>query len=116
MRTSGMMEYITPRHRATESSTTPKSVMKTMVCGYFADCALVSVAETSSSTITNPDRRSCLRRDEALARTGLSFVVIMVDRILGSPPRRKSCADLMALRLQERIRLASLGKTAESLP
>ena len=30
MRTSGMMPYITPRQIATESSTTPKSVMNTM--------------------------------------------------------------------------------------
>jgi hypothetical protein len=30
-----MIEYITPRQIATESSTTPKSVMKTIVCGYF---------------------------------------------------------------------------------
>ena len=31
------MEYITPRQIATESSTTPKSVMNTMVGGYFSD-------------------------------------------------------------------------------
>src|ERR1700722_12293063 len=31
MRTSGAMEYMTPLQRATESSTTPKSVIKTMV-------------------------------------------------------------------------------------
>ena len=39
MRTSGMIEYITPLQIATESSTTPKSVMKTIVGGYFAVCA-----------------------------------------------------------------------------
>ena len=33
MRSSGAMEYITPLQRATESSTTPKSVMKTTVDG-----------------------------------------------------------------------------------
>ena len=42
MRTSGMIEYITPRQMATESSTTPKSVMKTMVCGYLLVCAPAS--------------------------------------------------------------------------
>ena len=31
MRTSGAIEYITPLQIATESSTVPKSVMKTMV-------------------------------------------------------------------------------------
>src|SRR5579864_4151219 len=35
MRTSGMMEYITPLQIGTESSTVPKSVIKTMVGGYF---------------------------------------------------------------------------------
>src|ERR1700704_906231 len=34
MRRFGVMPYITPRQRATESSTVPKSVMKTTVGGY----------------------------------------------------------------------------------
>jgi hypothetical protein len=47
-----MTEYITPRQIATESSTTPKSVMKTMVGGYFwaASCALVHTAVASART------------------------------------------------------------------
>src|ERR1700733_1848480 len=36
IRTVGMMPYITPRHSATESSTKPKSVMNTIVGGYFS--------------------------------------------------------------------------------
>ena len=42
MRTSGMMEYITPRQSATESSTTPKSVMNTIVGGYFCAGSLAA--------------------------------------------------------------------------
>src|SRR5260370_36300203 len=34
MRTSGITEFITPRQMATESSSMPKSVMKTIVGGY----------------------------------------------------------------------------------
>jgi hypothetical protein len=52
MRTSGMMEYITPRQIATESSTVPKSVMKTMVGGYFADCE-AEIAEAQMSKASN---------------------------------------------------------------
>ena len=35
MRTLGMTEYITPLQMGTESSTVPKSVIKTIVGGYF---------------------------------------------------------------------------------
>src|SRR5882724_1232270 len=52
MRTSGMIEYITPRHSATESSTTPKSVINTIVGGYF--CAL-SAAPFLASCATSGD-------------------------------------------------------------
>src|SRR5579863_8092611 len=40
IRTVGITPYITPRHSATESSTTPKSVMNTIVGGYFASDSL----------------------------------------------------------------------------
>src|SRR5579863_7553794 len=40
IRTSGIIPYITPRHSATESSTTPKSVIKTIVGGYFRAASL----------------------------------------------------------------------------
>ena len=39
MRNSGAMEYITPLQSATESSTTPKSVIKTTVGGAFGGAA-----------------------------------------------------------------------------
>src|ERR1700723_2195777 len=52
MRTSGMIEYITPLQIATESSTTPKSVMNTIVCGYFAFCAPANGECPSSSSTT----------------------------------------------------------------
>src|ERR1700721_1960470 len=50
MRTSGMIEYITPLQIATESATPPKSVMNTIVCGYFAFCAPANGEGPSSST------------------------------------------------------------------
>src|SRR3954453_15967360 len=56
MRTVGMIPYITPRQIATESSTTPKSVMNTMVGGYFPgeslaarDCPAVASSRTAST-------------------------------------------------------------------
>src|SRR5579862_1784050 len=42
MRTDGITPYITPRQSATESSTTPKSVMNTIVGGYFASLPLAA--------------------------------------------------------------------------
>src|SRR5579872_1211723 len=60
MRTSGMIEYITPRQIATESSTTPKSVMKTIVCGYFPLCAPANV-ENISRNASNKNFSSELR-------------------------------------------------------
>src|SRR5450432_2975589 len=50
IRTSGATEYITPLQRATESSTTPKSVMKTMVGGYLlaASCATALIPNDRS--------------------------------------------------------------------
>ena len=81
MRTSGMIEYITPRQMATESSTTPKSVMKTMVCGYFSVCAAASAGGTSISTSsknTNLATRSFAPRDEVPARAGLSWIVVIM--------------------------------------
>src|SRR5436190_21867015 len=54
MRTSGMTEYITPRQMATESSSVPKSVMKTMVGAYFlarwAAMGTVRAAHSHAST------------------------------------------------------------------
>src|SRR5579871_2192133 len=56
MRASGEMEYITPRQIATESSTTPKSVMKTIVCGYFR-AASAACMGTAASKRTGHDPR-----------------------------------------------------------
>src|SRR5579864_3224743 len=51
-----MMPYITPRQIATESSSTPKSVMKTMVGGYFCAASFAAQApegESVSKRITS---------------------------------------------------------------
>ena len=60
MRKSGVIEYITPRQIATESSTVPKSVMKTtvggaLVRGAWADSVLERPSTTSSSTNTTDE-------------------------------------------------------------
>src|SRR5215469_16315728 len=57
MRTSGMMPYITPRHSATESSTRPKSVMNTIVGGYFPSA---SAARELAGGITNRNNNHTL--------------------------------------------------------
>src|SRR6476646_9043258 len=49
MRTSGRMPYITPRQIATESSSTPKSVMKTIVGGYFCVPSFAAQAWTGTA-------------------------------------------------------------------
>src|SRR5215472_5947522 len=55
MRTVGMIEYITPRQIATASSNTPKSVMKTIVGGYFSPgsalAARTNEADSARSTM-----------------------------------------------------------------
>src|SRR5579864_5983227 len=58
MRTSGMMPYITPRQMATESSTTPKSVMNTIVGGYFcaASAAQTRTGTAASTNIARPHK------------------------------------------------------------
>src|SRR5258708_7669728 len=56
MRTSGMMEYMTPRQMATASSRTPKSVMKTMVGGYF--CAGGAVANAKAHRLASKSKAS----------------------------------------------------------
>src|SRR5215469_12769566 len=57
MRTSGMMPYITPRHSATESSTRPKSVMNTIVGGYFPSA---SAARELAEAIANRNNNNTL--------------------------------------------------------
>src|SRR5579864_6698833 len=52
MRTSGMIPYITPRQIATESSSTPKSVMNTMVGGYLCAVSLAAHAPEGESVST----------------------------------------------------------------
>src|SRR5215469_1104552 len=52
MRTSGAIPYITPRQIATESSTTPKSVINTIVGGYFSAARLAEGMLTSRTSIT----------------------------------------------------------------
>src|SRR5437879_902105 len=49
MRTSGMIPYITTRQIATESSSTPKSVMNTMVGGYFCAASFAAHASEGES-------------------------------------------------------------------
>ena len=64
MRNSGAIEYITPLQRATESSTTPKSVMKTTVGGAFdpASCALATPTMLTSSRTSAAVLRECKRQ------------------------------------------------------
>ncbi len=62
MRNSGAMEYITPLHRATESSTTPKSVMNTTVGGAFGPaCAQTEAAPPTASSNAAKAHTSHLR-------------------------------------------------------
>ncbi len=84
MRTSGMMPYITPRQIATESSTTPKSVMNTMVGGYFAAASFaalagIGTAASSTTTIIHPiicrSPNSRLRLENEVIGFFLSFDV-----------------------------------------
>src|SRR5205807_4483656 len=73
MRTSGMIEYITPRQSATESSTKPKSVMNTIVGGYFcafsgtpflASCARSGDLVPARNTRTTASATICVRFNE----------------------------------------------------
>src|SRR6266550_2241384 len=62
MRRFGVMPYMTPLQRATESSTVPKSVMKTTVGGYLdAGCAAArkppSTSASSKRQVVGEDRR-----------------------------------------------------------
>jgi hypothetical protein len=62
MRTSGTMEYITPLQIATESSTVPKSVMKTMVGIGLADAPAALIAQRiSNSRVMRLSDRTFLR-------------------------------------------------------
>src|SRR6266436_182185 len=72
MRTSGMIPYITPRQIATESSSTPKSVMNTMVGGYFCVASFAAhapdgeIVSTRIASVTAMVFRTqnCQRRTE----------------------------------------------------
>src|SRR5215831_8614850 len=68
MRTSGMIPYITPRQIATESSTTPKSVMKTMVGGYFCVPSLPAHRRDGTATA-----RVSARTKRMAARNSIVF-------------------------------------------
>src|ERR1700704_2144915 len=59
MRRFGVMLYITPLQIATESSSTPKSVMKTMVGGYFG---AVCCAGTYPCSISTANRHTLIIR------------------------------------------------------
>src|SRR5579872_3128038 len=80
-RTSGITEYITPRQIATESSTTPKSVINTIVGGYFCvgslastGCATaVSRKRTTLTAMPNRVESFFLRRDEVIGCIGPQF-------------------------------------------
>src|SRR6266567_6990952 len=54
MRRFGVMPYMTPLQRATESSTVPKSVMKTMVGGYVDAGWSADRRLPSRKSATNP--------------------------------------------------------------
>jgi hypothetical protein len=63
MRSSGKIEYMTPLQIATESSTVPKSVMKTTVGGYCSDvCCATADPKDSSRKRKDTDSRFLLRR------------------------------------------------------
>src|SRR5882762_2900731 len=71
MRRSGATEYITPLHRATESSITPKSVMKTTV-GWGLGGASSAQVVAGGRTSRNPAARTAKawrRIDEAFPVT-----------------------------------------------
>jgi hypothetical protein len=53
-----MTEYITPRQMATESSSTPKSVMKTIVGAYFL--ALWAAMDTVRAAHNNTSKSATL--------------------------------------------------------
>src|SRR5579864_727332 len=80
MRTSGMMEYMTPRQMATESSRTPKSVMKTIVGRYFCAVSLAAAAPVGmcdSKTNKSTSARRTVRCDE---RIGMLLDETVIER------------------------------------
>src|SRR5215472_8430252 len=70
MRTSGIIPYITPRQIATESSTTPKSVMKTMVGGYFCVPSLAArtCGDTTNGKVSARTKRTPARNPIAFRK------------------------------------------------
>src|SRR5215469_15535457 len=84
MRTSGIIPYITPRQIATESSTTPKSVMNTIVGGYLRDESLAAHAPqeaiiisiiASATMIVLPERNSPRRTEDEFIQFSSSSVI-----------------------------------------
>ena len=78
MRASGAIEYITPLQMATESSTVPKSLMNTIVGGYFSACSCVAAkAAHSAKTSSETERTARAIRAE---RTSFISKVVYVRR------------------------------------
>src|SRR5262249_28103441 len=92
MRTLGMIPYITPRQIATESSSTPKSVMNTIVAGYFDPSAArdvmgpaISTKKTRISTVARCKLRSKARREDKIIQSPLpDNLKKNVEQLLGN--------------------------------
>src|SRR5579864_2368915 len=74
MRTSGMMEYITPRQMATESSNTPKSVMKTIVGGYFCATSLAGAVMSMFDSNASASANRNVRRNQRFRIRGKRII------------------------------------------
>src|SRR5579862_2913950 len=117
MRTSGMTEYITPRHSATESSTTPKSVMNTIVGGYFCTVSLAR----ADCVVRNAPSKSAPRTISAWRNENLELRAGRVMRFPLDPSCFSCILYLQAAILNEACGLAppripSSGYNAAAFP
>src|SRR5690242_5900098 len=94
MRNSGAMEYITPLHRATESSTMPKSVMNTTVGGAFgAACAQTEAAPLTASSNAAKAHTSHLRhRGQCITDSSGTLAKVRYCKRLCSPAKAIAAA------------------------
>src|SRR5271170_5698567 len=105
MRRFGAMPYITPLHRATESSTMPKSVMKTTVGGgcWAGGCYKRGPAARNKPARTRPNDTEHIRADFVAA--------VNVIRIALSAPVDPSFYPLQG-RTQRRLRASIIWSSS----
>ena len=82
IRKSGAIVYITPLHRATESSTTPKSLMNTTVGGGVAVCATRLLAPLQTKKTNRSKKLYDSTAFHDLTHSHLPCTVIMSTTLL----------------------------------